>query len=374
MDHDERVRVERNRFAEFNIKSAKLRDYVVNAKSTIIETIASEAKIQQKYTFLNKQADKHLQRCQVSHSNMADFSRLYPATYTVDGVVKRVFCRVIDLQKVDGDFAFRRLPTCLAICKFFSGLKPSSYGSHSPFFTLLNAFEVNSKIFIYHERFNVNDSMMHRLHNDDLSVSLSTECISQLVKAVEFLNSHGVAHRFIRGENVLLHSINDQPVVRVTAFDMACLFWDPTEGSPMLSIHKGIPSIGHVPLLAHLPPEAFENNYDCSMVDVWSIAVLGCLLLVGENPFEDGDRGGVVELVQWKHFGLKKFMPDQIRSLFDDIFVHTDARMTAFDFAQDRRLGQDVDAKAFTKMQLAPYYRIDLIKVIETTEIGNLSL
>src|SRR5699024_75282 len=204
------------------------------------------------------------------------------------------------------------------------------------------------------------------IFNEEMSVPIVKQVVSQLASAIEHINLHGVAHRFVRPENVLWSTSNS--MVKLTSFDMACLYWDTNHKCAFPSPKKGLPIEGiPVNLLDHLPPEAFVDNYDCSMVDAWSIGTLTCSLLTNENPFQvkmgpDSDLVGA-KLNQWKQFDQKRIIPCEIRSLLEDIFVEADARMTIFDIIKDKRLNPELNSDAFIRSKPPAYYRIDVQKV-----------
>lgn len=122
-------------------------------------------------------------------------------------------------------------------------------------------------------------------------------------------------------------------------------------------------------LLDHLPPECFATlGYDASMVDVWSLGAIICHLLTGSTPFIAPNllNASAVPVPDyfaiWKRSEERRVVPEEIRSLLDDIFIEADRRITVWEVANDFRLACK-DTREFMKKKMPPYYRIDLIKV-----------
>ena len=194
-----------------------------------------------------------------------------------------------------------------------------------------------------------------------------------LTEAVETLNRAGVVNRFVRPETIVLSNTRDDYArPQLASFDFACLYWDTATDATVPLKPRGlpIPSLA-THLLGHLPPECFTDGYDGSMVDVWSIGTVILQLLTGNSPFKPPNLAKVgrdepIEMddyiKQWKRSEERRIIPEEIRSLLDDVFVEANSRMTAWEMAKDFRLTCKT-TRHFLKERLTPYYRIDLAKV-----------
>jgi len=92
-----------------------------------------------------------------------------------------------------------------------------------------------------------------------------TTYFDQLISAVEYLHSMGIAHLDIKPENIIINS--DSRVLKLIDFGEAAVFRYTNSNKIK---RKGIR--GSTP---YLPPEAFgESPYDCDKVDVWSCGVV----------------------------------------------------------------------------------------------------
>lgn len=206
------------------------------------------------------------------------------------------------------------------------------------------------------------------LNSFPLQVSTVKCWAIQLAEAIEMLNVAGVANRFIRPETIVLSSSRNEnsAVPRITSFDFACLYWDPWANAPKAIHPRALPLEKPAHLLDHLSPECFLSGYDASNVDVWSLGALISLLLTGSTPFEipdmTQDRQPEHEAA-WIRSEERRIVPEEIRSLLDDIFKNSNQRMTAQEIAKDFRLTCK-ETKEFLKKKMAPYYRINITKVI----------
>ena len=119
-------------------------------------------------------------------------------------------------------------------------------------------------------------------------------------------------------------------------------------------------------MLDHLAPECFAQQYDGSGVDCWSLGTIVCLLLTGNTPFVvpssvDCKESEYDLVIQWKCSEERRMLPDEMRSLLDNVFTEAHDRIHAWEICKDIRL--TVDAKEFVNKKATPYYRIDLATV-----------
>ena len=198
----------------------------------------------------------------------------------------------------------------------------------------------------------------------------------QLAEAIEMLNQAGVVHRFIRTENIILSSSRDyNSCPRLASFDFACLYWDAENSKPVSIQPRALPVDVPSHLLDHLPPECFTEGYNGSDVDCWSLGAIVCVLLTGNSPFvapdltHTKDTDGLDLVDQWKRSDERRMLPEEIRSLLDDIFKPASERIQIWEIAKDCRLTVK-DSREFKRKKLPPYYRIDLNKVSCCGKIG----
>lgn len=124
-----------------------------------------------------------------------------------------------------------------------------------------------------------------------------------LAQTVAYLAQHGLSHRYIRPEFVFIDEQDHSKVSRcrmhlflsyrttfssfsqskLTHFDLACFAWNPDKSILIKRTRAIQDRLEHQ--WDHLPPEAYEQLYNCLKVDVWSIGVLFVFCLTKAMPF-----------------------------------------------------------------------------------------
>ncbi|EDO17131.1 hypothetical protein Kpol_1072p1 [Vanderwaltozyma polyspora DSM 70294] len=103
-------------------------------------------------------------------------------------------------------------------------------------------------------------------------------CIKQISTGVRFLHSKGLAHRDLKLDNCVMTS---QGIVKLIDFGSAVVFKYPFENQ--ITMAHGI--VGSDPYLA---PEVITStkSYDPQFVDVWSIGIIYCCLMLKRFPWK----------------------------------------------------------------------------------------
>ncbi|KAG7191581.1 uncharacterized protein KQ657_002974 [Scheffersomyces spartinae] len=120
-----------------------------------------------------------------------------------------------------------------------------------------------------------------------------TECyFKQIIAGVFFLHDHGLAHRDLKLDNCV---VTDQGILKLIDFGSAVQFRKPR----MPGLDYGVDNLdedhrlqrarGIVGSDPYLSPEVFEPSnfgYDPRLVDVWSIAIIYCCLVIRRFPWK----------------------------------------------------------------------------------------
>eukprot|EP00038_Savillea_parva_P000557 m.96913 g.96913 ORF g.96913 m.96913 type:complete len:358 (-) comp10190_c0_seq2:70-1143(-) len=120
------------------------------------------------------------------------------------------------------------------------------------------------------------DLMDLLLKEDRFSESLAALCTQSIVKAVAFCHSKNIAHRDIKGQNILVHKpqgLNEYQF-KLTDFGAATYFakWNQLHSQRIGSS-------------CYVAPEVLKEKYYPPKADVWSIGATIYTVLHGEPPF-----------------------------------------------------------------------------------------
>lgn len=103
---------------------------------------------------------------------------------------------------------------------------------------------------------------------------------AQLIRAVDHLHSHGVAHLDIKPENILIHPQSLHVKLLDFEFSVNSQFSQRCCGSP-----------------EYISPEKFNGTYDTYMSDIWSLGVTFYVIFTCDLPFHDDDYYKLIQKV-----------------------------------------------------------------------------
>ncbi|CEH15741.1 kinase-like protein [Ceraceosorus bombacis] len=111
----------------------------------------------------------------------------------------------------------------------------------------------------------------------------------QLQSALTYVHEHGVAHRDIKGENVLLITAGKFPHVQLADFGLAS---ERTLENAIVGLPLGKHNArSHCGTVSYLPPEVLKTRvvleaYEATSVDVWALGLVLYVMLSGRHPFD----------------------------------------------------------------------------------------
>lgn len=152
-------------------------------------------------------------------------------------------------------------------------------------------------------------------------------CIfKQVLRGVSYLHEHGIAHRDIKLENLLM---TDDGHIKITDFGVSEVFCGDHPGvaisrglcgQGMRNARRSAPGIcGSKP---YISPEvlAHEKDYDPTKLDVWACGILFMTMCLCGNPWQSASQKEVnyaAFMEGWKAF-LDRFESDSSASIIDE--------------------------------------------------------
>ncbi|KAL2323767.1 hypothetical protein Fmac_028146 [Flemingia macrophylla] len=132
---------------------------------------------------------------------------------------------------------------------------------------------------------------------------LARRYFSQLVSALLFCHRHGVAHRDLKPQNLLLDAAGD---LKVSDFGLSALPEHLRDG--LLHTACGTP--------AYTAPEILRRGgYEGSKADAWSCGVILYVLLAGQLPFDDSNIPAMCRRISRREFEFPPWISKSARSL-----------------------------------------------------------
>ncbi|XP_053977909.1 serine/threonine-protein kinase grp isoform X1 [Hylaeus volcanicus] len=165
----------------------------------------------------------------------------------------------------------------------------------------------------------------------DVGMSLweAQKYFKQLISAVEYLHSKGVAHRDLKPENLLL---DEHDNLKVSDFGLATIYR--MQGKERCLERR----CGTLPYVA---PEVLLHPYHAEPADVWSCGIILVALLAGELPW-DQSLAECPEYMAWREGKYMSFTPwkkldNSSLSLIKNILTHSpSSRCTIQDIKRHR--------------------------------------
>jgi len=142
---------------------------------------------------------------------------------------------------------------------------------HEHIISLQSVFDEEDNIFLVLELATGGELFDQIISKGTYSERDAASIIRQILEAVAYMHSNGIAHRDLKPENLLVTGEN-QDVIKISDFGLSKDF-----GNDNLKTSCGTPD--------YVAPEVLRGtNYDNS-VDVWSVGVITYILLCGFPPF-----------------------------------------------------------------------------------------
>ncbi|XP_049540936.1 serine/threonine-protein kinase SIK3 isoform X2 [Anopheles darlingi] len=199
---------------------------------------------------------------------------------------------------------------------------------HHPHITrLYEVMESRNKIYLVTEHAAQGEIFDHLVANGRMKEEEAARIFSQIVSAVDYCHRHGIVHRDLKAENVLLDTDMN---VKLADFGFSNTF---VEGQPLRTW------CGSPPYAA---PEVFQGvEYDGPKSDIWSLGVVLYVLVCGALPFDGTTLHDLRSVVVAGKFRIPFFMSQECEQLIRHMLVvEPERRYSLKQIAHHRWLGQ----------------------------------
>jgi len=142
---------------------------------------------------------------------------------------------------------------------------------HDHIIQLFDVFDEDDNIYLVLELVTGGELFDQIISKGSYSERDAANIIRQILEAVAFMHTHGIAHRDLKPENVLVTGTNND-IIKVSDFGLSKDF-----GKEKLKTACGTPD--------YVAPEVLRGIQYDNTVDVWSIGVICYILLCGFPPF-----------------------------------------------------------------------------------------
>ena len=179
--------------------------------------------------------------------------------------------------------------------------------SHRHIIQLYQVMETESMIYIVTEYAANGEIFDHLVQNGRMSEGEACRVFTQILSSVKYCHSHGVVHRDLKAENLLLDCDNN---IKLADFGFSN-FYSPND---LLSTWCGSPP--------YAAPELFEGKqYVGPKADIWSLGVVLYVLVSGSLPFDGATLQELRSRVVGCQYRVPFFLSEQCEQLLKGLLV-----------------------------------------------------
>lgn len=192
----------------------------------------------------------------------------------------------------------------------------------------------NMSLFLLMKRYNSN--LREYLDENELDIRSRIILFAQLLESVSHINSHGIAHRDLKSDNILIDSISDSLPILVLS-DFGCCLADKRHGLRLPYTSNEIDKGGNINLMApeivSKTPSIFAIlNYQKS--DLWACGTIAYEIFGYPNPFYDSDYATTLKNFDYSEEELPKLneeIPLIVRKLIENILQRNPSKRLSCD-------------------------------------------
>lgn len=178
---------------------------------------------------------------------------------------------------------------------------------HPHLIQLFEIHEADKELFFVMEQANGGELYDYIVKHERIPEAEACHIFYQLVCAIEYLETIGVAHRDIKPENILLDSKND---IKLIDFGLGRMY----ENKEKLATACGSPCYAAPEMVA-------RKTYNGTMVDIWSSGVTLFAMLCGHLPFDDDDLSTLYSKILCGDYEISVKLSDEAEDLLSRILV-----------------------------------------------------
>ena len=176
---------------------------------------------------------------------------------------------------------------------------------HPHIIQLYETYETKTEICLIMEYASRGDLLNHLISQGKLKESEACRLYQQLMSALDYLHSKGVAHRDVKPENILLDCKCN---VKLADFGLSNNF----ESEELMNTACGSP--------CYACPEAIAGKpYVGPKADVWSSGVVLFTLISGALPFEDSNLSALYQKILAGKFSIPEYFSTELRELIENV-------------------------------------------------------
>jgi serine/threonine protein kinase len=170
------------------------------------------------------------------------------------------------------------------------------------------------------------------IHHDKIDEALAAFLFKQIVEAVGYCHSRGVAHRDLKPENILIDRF---PVLKVADFGL-CGFVNSTV---LMSTFCGSPH--------YCAPECLaKRDYSGPASDVWSLGIILYSMVTGDKPWKYANLSQMVTEIMAANYTIPDFVSPDCQDLIGRMLRATpEQRLTCEGILEHPWMQRAADAK-----------------------------